>query len=887
MLARGRVIYATEQTQRTSRRWSGDSRRVSAVENVTRSARRWPKNKKEFTDTGNTRTGCLDLLHADRLAAPEPAAPTGPRLDALFAAPAVRLQLQRCPYYHFDSFKRHHYLSEGISKSCWCWELTLEGHGRPIGFHSVIAHLGVPGSGEGSSGASREHRVVIEPDHQGIGLGWMLAETVAAQLTSQGRRLASITMHPSLGGCRDRSPRWRPTARNHKADKDEACTDVPGRSAAQQAGTWAPTTRDKPRVSYRHEYVGEEGAERDTILANLSAVVPKHNCKIVGCGHCTNNRAEFEKRLDMYKLSPTKELAGTCWVTGGPAPLTTPRPPVGPLRREARGVTARLEAVAVEGGRGPRSKEDRDAEKAAAQEQNKRAREAKMKFDWATDLEGDWARDASGAWVVAREDRGDFVSAGDALIGTKIWRNVQGTALAGEVIGVGRLLVAENNDEKVACVRVVHENGFQQDLYNHEGNNEFGEARAAFQKWEAFKARDASDEDVAGGNWTRDAATGAWTPPAQDAGAFLLSGERIGALVRTNVTLTNGDDVPCDGEVIGVGRVQAEDGTYQACTRVAYKLPENIVGVIQEDLWETEFQVAWKASKKWEKKRQRAAAGGSLRPAPQAATDSTFLPGDRVEVINKGGGTISTVTNPVPQRSRRRAYAVCAAPTMYSVAFDTGPAAGRSEDLTLDQLLRGVPKSWSAQKRRRRRDDCDLDDCDNAEDADDMMEEFGGPAALEVGQRVEVRKRLGRKEEVWVLGRVKKLGAGYDVVFDDGRVEACEARFVRPAAEDGLHLLPVPAPKKRPAAQKAKPAKRAKPAAKPRAPKLRLPAFEGEVGADVDAKFGARWFHGTVDALVKNGAGKLTSYETRWSNDDCNRIAPTKVRAHERGTPDG
>jgi hypothetical protein len=157
----------------------------------------------------------------------------------------------------------------------------------------VIAHLGVPGSGEGSSGGSREHRVVIEPDHQGIGLGWMLTETVAAQLTSKGRRYASITMHPSLGGCSDRSPRWRPTVRNHKADKDEACTDVPGRSAAQQAGTWAPTTRDKPRVSYRHEYVGEEGAERDTILANLSTVTPRHQCKIVGCGHCTNNRAEF------------------------------------------------------------------------------------------------------------------------------------------------------------------------------------------------------------------------------------------------------------------------------------------------------------------------------------------------------------------------------------------------------------------------------------------------------------------------------------------------------------------------------------------------------------------------------------------------------------------
>ena len=51
---------------------------------------------------------------------------------------------------------------------------------------------------------------------------------------------------------------------------------------------------------------------------------------------------------------------------------------------------------------------------------------------------------------------------------------------------------------------------------------------------------------------------------------------------------------------------------------------------------------------------------------------------------------------------------------------------------------------------------------------------------------------------------------------------------------------------------------------------------------------GARWYRGTVDDLVKDGAGKLKFYEIRWpSNDDCNRIAPTKVRPHERGTPDG
>ena len=896
----------------------------------------WQKNKKGnvFEDTGDTRTGCLVLLHADRLAATdEPATTDVARLDELFAAPSVNLQLQRCPYYHFDSFKRHHYLTEGINKSCWSWELRL--HGRPIGFHSVNAALGMPGAGEGTSGGSREHRVVILPDFQGIGLGWMLAETVAAQLTSTGRRYTSITMHPTYGACRDRSERWRPNARNHKADKDEATTDVRGRSLAQKAGTSAPTTRDKLRPSYRHEYVGDPGAERETILANLSDTIPPHNCKPVGCCHCTTNRAEFQKKLDLYKLSPTNELKGTCWVKGGPPALAVPRPPVSTLKREDRHVTKRLEAVTVEGGRGPRSKKDVLAEKRAKKDADLLHREAVKKFDTPTEFEGDWTK-KEGKWVVPKEDREDFSTDGP-LIGTKVWRNVDGTVLEGEVIGVGALLIHEDDEDKVACVRVVYENGFQQDLYHYAGDDEFGAARDAFVRWEAFKRRDASSEEVEGGNWTR-GDDGKWTPSAQDEGAFLLEGERIGDLVRTNVTLHNGDDVPCDGVVIGVGRVQAEDGTYQACTRVTYKPPEGVDAIdIQEDLWETEFQVAWKASRKWEKKLKRAARGGgydaggshsrdgsprSRRPGHDK-TDGAFLPGDRVEVVGQGGGVITTVSNPVPQRSRRRTAEVYGkaetglAPTMYSVVFDTGPAAGKSATLTLDQLLRGVPKCWSAQKRRRRRGGGDEDEVvlDDRDDDEDMVDEFGGlfEVALQKGERVEVRQRKGRKEEVWVLGRVKASSAvGYDVVLDDGRVETCAVRSVRPADEDGLHLFP------------SKKKKRPKPAAAPKPPKRRLSAFAADffaVGADVDALFGmdlsvirrvcvlrarclcvvsvvarlrwsrragARWYRGTVDDLVKDGAGKLKSYEIRWpSNDDCNRIAPKKVRPHERGTPDG
>ena len=60
----------------------------------------WPKNKKAnaFDDTGDTRTGCLVLLHADRLAATdEPATTDVARLDELFRGALRQLAAAAVP----------------------------------------------------------------------------------------------------------------------------------------------------------------------------------------------------------------------------------------------------------------------------------------------------------------------------------------------------------------------------------------------------------------------------------------------------------------------------------------------------------------------------------------------------------------------------------------------------------------------------------------------------------------------------------------------------------------------------------------------------------------------------------------------------------------------
>ena len=64
------------------------------------------------------------------------------------------------------------------------------------------------------------------------------------------------------------------------------------------------------------------------------------------------------------------------------------------------------------------------------------------------------------------------------------------------------------------------------------------------------------------------------------------------------------------------------------------------------------------------------------------------------------------------------------------------------------------------------------------------------------------------------------------------------------------------------------------------------PPRDFKKGDRVDAKFGYRWYRGTVDEVVRDAAGKIT-YEIEWSNGDSNRIARGNVRAPVAGTEEG
>lgn len=149
--------------------------------------------------------------------------------------PEIRIDLYRCNRSLWDAFKRHHYLTSSLmcSARCWSafWQETL------VGFVSAVT---MPGGTVKK--AWREHRTVVLPDYQGLGIGVRISDAIANRFIQEGCRYFSKTAHPRMGGYRDGSPLWRGTSKNHVVRKDTGCQ----RKWEHRTGVFL----------WSHEYVG-------------------------------------------------------------------------------------------------------------------------------------------------------------------------------------------------------------------------------------------------------------------------------------------------------------------------------------------------------------------------------------------------------------------------------------------------------------------------------------------------------------------------------------------------------------------------------------------------------------------------------------------------------
>lgn len=150
--------------------------------------------------------------------------------------PRIAVDIEPCERSLWRAFSKHHYMSADLSPTARCWVARW---GREmVGFASSL-----PLPSGTTKNAWREHRTVVLPDFQGLGIGVRLSDCVAQIHIDEGRRYYSKTAHPRMGGYRDKSPLWRATKHNRKMAK-------------YQHGTMTSWKARQGVFMYSHEYIG-------------------------------------------------------------------------------------------------------------------------------------------------------------------------------------------------------------------------------------------------------------------------------------------------------------------------------------------------------------------------------------------------------------------------------------------------------------------------------------------------------------------------------------------------------------------------------------------------------------------------------------------------------
>ncbi len=129
--------------------------------------------------------------------------------------PPIQIKIYRCADRRiWTAFKDHHYLSDKLSVSCHAYLATVDfGSGEKlVGFVSCLPSIGAT-----VYDAWREHRTVVLPEFQGLGIGPSISDAVAEMYCRRGKKFYSRTAHPRFGSYRDKpGSGWERTGYSNK-----------------------------------------------------------------------------------------------------------------------------------------------------------------------------------------------------------------------------------------------------------------------------------------------------------------------------------------------------------------------------------------------------------------------------------------------------------------------------------------------------------------------------------------------------------------------------------------------------------------------------------------------------------------------------------------------
>ena len=175
--------------------------------------------------------------------------------------PNVELQVSRVESSTWDIFKKHHYLTENVNKSCKF--LLFTWNDKPVG---IVAMINQPRKGCPNGFAIS--RVVILPDFQGMGLGTKICEFSASLFVAQGGKVYIKTINPALGVYHNNSDIWRATSMNGKIrSSNGAKSDKNAKNRLQ-------------RASYCHEYIGEGLSGYEELLKPIKEMRDNNKLKL-------------------------------------------------------------------------------------------------------------------------------------------------------------------------------------------------------------------------------------------------------------------------------------------------------------------------------------------------------------------------------------------------------------------------------------------------------------------------------------------------------------------------------------------------------------------------------------------------------------------------------
>jgi len=143
----------------------------------------------------------IDWLQPDWILTPSDGAITW---RALRQRPHLQLDIFRTTTKAWPIFAPHHYLAHSCSTSATCFAIEHADSGRAIAFSAWVNMLT-------AKGGRREHRTVVLPDWQGVGIGMKVSSAIASMWKGLGHRATSTTTHPAFIAARRRSPDWAMT----------------------------------------------------------------------------------------------------------------------------------------------------------------------------------------------------------------------------------------------------------------------------------------------------------------------------------------------------------------------------------------------------------------------------------------------------------------------------------------------------------------------------------------------------------------------------------------------------------------------------------------------------------------------------------------------------